>query len=285
MVQGDRLYSIGGTSWSTGSKEWLRLVSAWKIGQGGWDVVGHLPMRSGHAASMGRGDELYLFGGSDSSPATTSGLRITFQPRLAFSAAPSLPEPIALAASGSIGDLAIVAGGAANLSDLTTAHDRTYRLDLARGERWEAAPAIPGGPRAIAGAAACGDELLVFGGCYVDSSGKVVDRADAAAYSHNNGAWRPLADLPEAARGISAAAIDHRYVVLVGGYRSGFSDEVIIYDRQEDGYTRTLPLPTALGVSAVLVFGGKVYVLGGEDAPMSRTATAYIGALTLPVQG
>ena len=100
----------------------------------------------------------------------------------------------------------------------------------------------------------------------LDDSGNPL--ASAEVYSHDTGAWSPIAGLP-AARFNFPAVFDHtNYIYIFGGYTDTVSDveisSVLRYSVSKNTWTNMTPMPVATaGSAAALGVDGKIYVVGG----------------------
>lgn len=292
--QGEELLVAGGTTWADGKKIWIRTIHSFHPDRGTWRSTAALPtplayMNLLHVPGW---DGPLLVGG-----ATGDGLN---QPVVALGAAPDgmsgippLPQPLVYAAAGQSGGQLCLAGGADDPDDFATAHDRlTFLIRGERGWEWRQGPAVPGGARALAAGVGCGSEILVFGGARTDDQGRVINLADGYAYAPLTRRWRPLRDLPHAGRGITAVALDATRILLCGGAIDDPADDSVklsshafIYDVEQDSYRPTTSLPFAAATIAVVVHDGRVYALGGEDRPRSRTARAAVATIRSLVPG
>jgi hypothetical protein len=179
------------------------------------------------------------------------------------------------------GALYVVAGGRI-ASDLSTLNDQFFRVDLENGQV-EPLPDYPAGGIMLPAVARCGDEIFVFGGANYDPVGRrVVNTADAYAYSIKQMTWRRLAPLPHARRGIVACRLDDETILLGGGYGSvtdqpeeGFASDAMLYRVREDRYVPVADLPYGAVGQALLNHRGMLYILGGEDRMRHRSSAFY----------
>jgi N-acetylneuraminic acid mutarotase len=133
------------------------------------------------------------------------------------------------------------------------------RVFALRGGDWVELPSMRQ-PRAAAGAAVVGDEIVVVGG---QANGELVERTER----FDGTEWRAGADLPTPREHLSAAS-DGRFLYAVGG-RNLSSDKntavVERYDPRADEWQRLPNKPTPTGGLGTVVVGKRLVALGGEN--------------------
>jgi hypothetical protein len=140
---------------------------------------------------------------------------------------------------------------------------------------WEKVSEMPDGPIAMSAVAVVRDQVYFFGGCSSLSPKGVRNRNGAFRFDPLTNEWKTLRLLPEAARGIAAAPVNQRCLLLAGGYvdsPAGFSARAYLYDTESDQYTRVDPLPLPVMGLEIAPHGGSIWGLGGEDKPRDRSA-------------
>src|SRR5262249_60102012 len=82
----------------------------------------------------------------------------------------------------------------------------------------------------------------------------------------NRGAWTELAPQPTARQEISAAVIEGKIYSIAGFTGSGAStNNVYVYNPQNDQWTEVAPLPITNNHNAAAVAAGKLYSFGGTS--------------------
>lgn len=139
-------------------------------------------------------------------------------------------------------------------------------------EAWATAVPLPSARWGAAGATATGCTLFSIGG-WTGSQ----DLADVDVYDPLRGIWAPRAPLPQPLDGIQAASIGN-LIYVVGGYtRPNINHTLYIYDTLANSWSTGAPIPNPGGIAAAAVaaYGGKVYVIGGDDGDASSNTTNY----------
>jgi N-acetylneuraminic acid mutarotase len=146
---------------------------------------------------------------------------------------------------------------------------------------WEKVSEMPQGPVALSAIAVIQNQIYLFGGCSLDSSGKARNRDDAYRFDPRTNRWRALRPLPAATRGIGAAPVKRRYIFLAGGYidSSGFSAAAYLYDTKDGQYKPIGSLPFPVMGMEMLAQAGTIWGVGGEDRNRGRTARVIEGTL------
>lgn len=222
------------------------------------------------------GDIFGFVAGTTGKEGFSSAMWIIGPRRHANTAGLPVKETTVLAAGGVIDDQFILVGGTDDPANLAGFRRKAFLLD-AEGK----ASPLPDHPgRAFGTAASCvlGRELYIFGGAAWKGVGQEVENLDqACAYSTTQQAWKKLASLPVAIRGITAVALDESRIYLAGGYKNdadGFTNEAFLYDAKKDVYRPARSLPYK-GMVSLAAADGFVYCLGGEDAKKSRTDACF----------
>src|SRR5205085_8423251 len=107
-------------------------------------------------------------------------------------------------------------GGCSDAADLTTCSDKVWARE--KDGAWRHAASLPQGGLAMPAAAAVHTRVYLFGGCSMKSAGALVNHDDAYSFDTGSSRWTRLRPLPHANRGMTAAALDDRYILLAGGY-------------------------------------------------------------------
>ena len=114
-------------------------------------------------------------------------------------------------------------------------------------------------------------------------AGALVNHDDAYAFDTGSSHWTRLRPLPHAIRGMTAAPLDDRHILLAGGYTAtaaeavgkppdfGFTSAVWVYDTQTDSYAEAAPLLFATAGIELVRQGGSIFAMGGEQRMRDRS--------------
>ncbi|SRR5581483_1166945 len=281
---GHELILAGGTTWREGRKLWLADVDIYDIGRADWRKGPRLPSPLAYAPALATATGIEIYGGSDGSRTLRECLRFDAASG-AWRPIGRLPEARVLGRAERFSDSVYYIGGASDVNDLSHTFDTVLRRRSQTGD-WERVAAMPDGGRAMLATTSLNGRMYLFGGCYVNSSGKLVNVADARVFEPATGAWKRLHDLPRATRGQSAVAADDHRIFLFGGYTAseeeakshgpefGFSADVLIYETTTDRYTQLEPMP--LAVIGMDFFRTENLFLGAGGEHRSRARTARL---------
>lgn len=279
-VLDDEIVVAGGTNWEGGAKNWLDAIHIFSTKTMTWRRAGRLSTPQAYAISgvLEGADGLprvFIKGGTTGEGPVPEWRSISRDgPRREM---PDAPFPSVLAAGGVVDGWMIQAGGTDDPANLAGLSRRTLAVKLDGGEV-EDLPEYPGAAFGTAACAVTGGELFVFGGANWDASAGTVRNADEAHVFHlAKRAWRPLKRLPYPVRGLAAVAVGEGSLYLAGGYKSdaeGFTAEAWLYDTAKNEYRAAHPLPYP-GMVSLVVCGGHLYCLGGEDRQKSRTDACF----------
>ena len=136
---------------------------------------------------------------------------------------------------------------------------------------WRPARPVPV-PRTEVAAAPLGREIAVVGGFV--ASGRNTGRADA--YSPARNRWRRLPDLPVTVDHAAAAGAAAGLYVA-GGYGPGSVPLASVFSFRQGRWTPLAPMPAPRAAAGGAILGGKLYIVGGVEAPgrLARDAFAF----------
>ncbi len=277
----DQMLVIGGTNWTDGNKAWLRDAWSFPAGSTQWRTIQPLPAPIAYAAFGSNDRGVYWLGGSDGVGTLDGFYRVTNSSSIEHVS--DTGHKVVYAGAAADDDALYIVGGAEDVSDLSTLTDRFMRVSLETGEI-STLPAYPGGAVMLPAVVCTGEEVFVFGGGRYNAAGPgVVNAADAYAYSLQNKAWRRLAPLPHARRGMAACRLDTGTILIGGGYggitdqpEEGFASDATTYHLKDDRYLPAMDLPYAAMGQSLINYRDTLYLLGGEDRSRSRTAAFYV---------
>ena len=125
--------------------------------------------------------------------------------------------------------------------------------------QWITLPtSIPGGPRSGSAFVRLGEEMFLIGGAEVSALDSVV------SYNHTSQQWTEHPSLPQGPTcGCSASALDHRRLVVVGGWP--FSKSAVLYDVETQTWSPLPEMHTDRCYPALVAVGDKLYAIGGYN--------------------
>lgn len=273
------LVVAGGTTWVGEVKTWLSDVQIYNPASNTWRSGPALPVPMAYGPFVSSDTHLEVFGGGDGHTAQRGSWKLDAA-KTKWVRTGSIPADALLGRAAHIGESTFLFGGCRDVVDLTTCSDAVWRRDGNR--EWQRVSTIPGGPFALAAVAVSGSAVYLFGGCSMDTNGKVVNHERALRYDPISNQWKTLRDLPKGNRGLTAVAYGDRSILLFGGYTdSGFSSEVLLYELQSYTYKRLKPMPLGLAGIEFVLNGRTIYGAGGEDRMRSRSARLLEGKLAV----
>jgi N-acetylneuraminic acid mutarotase len=276
-VSGGKIHILGGTNWAGGVKNWLQAIHSYDPAARKWERLGSLDSPVAYGLSGATAEGAIVFGAGFTGKEAWGGIGILREGKVAPSEVRHHHPATALAAGGVWQRQLVIVGGASDVADLSTLSVAAIAIDCQTGER-ERLLDYPGKAFGTAASAIAGGTLFIFGGANWDAAAKaVVNTRDAFALDLERKAWRALAPLPAAVRGLSAALLDDGHLYLAGGYRSdpeGFTAGAWVYDIGANRYERAQPLPVP-GMCGLIVCGDHLYCMGGEDKMKSRTDRVF----------
>jgi N-acetylneuraminic acid mutarotase len=300
-VSADALLVAGGANfpdrppWEGGKKVWHDRIFALVPGARQWTDAGRLPCPNGYGISVTVPQGVVLIGGGDATRSFADVWLARFDGRaVSFTAWPTLPMPLAMAAGALVGRTIYVAGGIDH-PDATRTQRAVYTLDLDRVEDgWQQVDTWPGPGRILAVGGAHGESFYVFGGTdlYADAAGKPqrTRLRDAWRYTRGSG-WKQLADLPRrAVAAPSPAPVVGGTLLILGGddgvqasvapaEHRGFPREVLAYVAEADRWESFGSMPFSFVTSATASWQQRIVVPGGETRPGIRSPETWAGEL------
>lgn len=277
---GDDAIYAGGTSWRTGSREYLDAVNIYRWKTNSWHPGPKLPSPLSYGVCVVTNGGMEIFGGVDGKESSRKCYWLDVK-KQKWLPSGTLPRDAVLARADRVQNEVYLFGGANDAADLTTCSAEVSARD-ATGS-WHTVGLMPQGPLTNAASAVIGHMVYIFGGVSMPAAGKLLNHADAYRFDAAEHSWRRVAPLPEPIRGLTAVALDGRRILLAGGYRAtqneaegkppefGFSSEVYVYDTRMDQYLKVSALPFAASGIALLKRGDQLMAMGGEDRMRGRT--------------
>jgi len=271
-----RVLVLGGTNWVGDEKKWLTGVHLFDPAGQRWETLKPLTQPLAHALVGSTPWGLVVAAGSTGNAPFKALLRLE-QGQVIVQDSPILDSPAVAAAGGLVGGELIVVGGTDDVANVAGFRRDAFAWNVHTGEQ-RVLPPYPGPALGITASVVVADELLVFGGASWDTiTQKVTNLSGAFAFSPGRNSWRNLRMMPVGVRALAAVQLDENRIYLAGGVQNdaeGTTDQAWIYELAEDRYTTSVPLPYRAYVGLVLS-GGFVYCLGGEDKGKHRTDAVY----------
>jgi hypothetical protein len=263
----------GGTRWEDNRKIVERTSLTYTLSSGEWrrdEAPLPRPFSFGAGAALTEG--IVLLGGDDGTQTRDDGFGMD---GARFDAL-RLPWPLAYAGSARMEHRIFILGGTRDTRVLSRMQADLLRLDLRSGES-AVVSRHPAGPLIHPACVVVGSDLYAFGGAtWHAGRGELANLRAAMRYSPVRDEWQSLESLPQALRAAAVVALDDRHVLLVGGFSDrGITVDCLIYDVAADRFRRGPALPRPLMLAGAVRHGQEVFVLGGEDAPRSRSAAMY----------
>ena len=269
------LIAAGGTHWKDDTKHWLDKLWIYSPRQNIWRPAGTLSQPVAYAAVGSAGDQVWFVGGSTGTR-TLSSLKRLKQGGVLSDMSGSRVGTV-YSAGAFDGSKLYVIGGAMDQGLLNTATNACHNWDVKTGVRTEL-PALPVSSFVTGTAAACGGRVFVFGGARWDAGAETVANLDDV-FSLKPGSkqWERQQKYPFAVRGVTAVALDQRFIYVAGGYKNDaeeFTSEAFLFDTRDNSFKPSAYLPYRAMV-ALVVLQGDLYCLGGEDRKKHRTDAAF----------
>jgi cephalosporin-C deacetylase len=275
-VIANRLVYAGGTTWRNQVKLWLSNTFVYDLENDSWSKGPALPEPVAYGACLRTSDSLELLGGMNESGASRKCWRLNAGKR-EWTASGTLPAASVFAKAEIVKDKAYLFGGCAN-AELSGCSSSVLRRNTAG--TWEKVSEMPQGLVALSAIEVIQDQIYLFGGCSAVASGGVRNREEAYRFNPLTNLWTALHPLPLAIRGMSAVALDQRYILVAGGYDArGFSAAAYRYDTETDQYTAVASLPFPVMGMEMLARGRAIWGVGGEDKNRGRTPRVIEGTL------
>jgi len=268
-----RLIVGGGTLWEGDQKRTLSTVQTYDPAEDRWREAPAWPRSFSFGVFAVWTDRLVAAGG-DAGGSTRADRVDGGHPNW------SLLRPVAYAGCALLNGKLYILGGTPDLASLAHAAPTFLAVDPASGTV-ESLPDFPGAPRIhVALAAAAGRIWAFTGGIWDSRVGQLRNSDDAWSYASESRTWRKLSPFPFPARGVAALALDERFILLAGGYRTDGNAQAmtaacLVYDTWEDRYHAAAQLPVPVMLAGLDRVGCDVYAIGGENAPRQRSACVF----------
>lgn len=296
-VSGGALLVAGGANfpdkkpWEGGAKIWYDHVFALDPEATAWREAGRLPAAGGYGVSLTIEEGVVLIGGGDAKANFSTVWLAKLDGRgVTFTAWPSLPLPLAMAAGARVGRTIYVAGGL-DRPDATQAQRVMFALDCDRlSAGWRELEPCPGWARFLATAAGHEGAFYLFGGARLMADAQVKPQrewlTDAWRYARDTG-WKRLADLPRAAVAAPspAPAIGGELLVIGGDdgaqvgvpptAHKGFRRDVLAYDPAKNAWRVAGEVPFSIVTTTAITWQGRVVIPSGEARPGVRTPAVW----------
>lgn len=281
---GNKVIYAGGATWQNGVKRMMTETQVYDLDSGRWTAGPELPepLAYGASAQTRRGLEIYGGAGAENSSRKCWLLESAAGP---WKPCPDMTADTVLAKVHAVGNDVLIFGGCPNVTDLAKCSASVRRRK--RDGAWTEVAEMPQGPLAVMASAALNGSVYLFGGASIPASGILQNRSDAYRFDAASQRWTKLRALPRAGRGMSAVAVDSRYILVGGGYVAspaeaagkptdfGFSADAFLYDTKEDVYHPVDPMPLAsTGLALVSVRRG-VLAIGGEHRMRERSPKVF----------
>lgn len=275
---GRRLLVAGGTFWRDGSKIWSSRTDFFDPHTNTWSAGPPLPNPRADSAVVTTGDEILIIGGSSDNQALADVLAFT-KGRWEQRPAMRLPRPRSYPAAAVVGSRIFVFGGVARPGDFNTITEDVLCQDWNKPGEWRKVSHMPSPLRSLAAVAVIGEHVYLFGGVTPAGDG-IRNLAETWMFDAASLKWQRLRDSPDANRAW-AAAVRGDSILLLGGYTSDFSRQVLEYSPASDQWSLrdNLTLPRGLVDARFTRIESKLYVTGGESGMRIRSGETWEGTL------
>ena len=256
---------VGGSSWDHGKKQWNRSVQSFDPRTNQWSQMSPMPEPRSDAASVTIGNDLYVFGGDNSTGVLRDAL-VFHDGKWSAVPGAELPEPRKYANAVVERGAVYLLGGMPTSGDYKSVTNTLWRWRP--GDKgWEVLPALPGPGRINHAMAEIGGKIFVFGGATTGPK-DVQNLDDAYSYDPAHKHWTRLPDLSVANRSWWAIGIGDRALVLAG-YTNDYARAVYWYSPGK-GLESAGELPHGLADAKFYRVGDLVIGSGGEAGPGVR---------------
>jgi hypothetical protein len=276
---GSRLVYAGGATWEGGTKQWLKRVQVYDPASDAWTDGPALPTALGYGAYLRTADALEILGGNDGERTHRECWRLEVSAKQ-WQRSGAAPTDTLFGRAEAIAGRTYLFGGCSEITDLTRCTDAVF---VREATEWRRISSLPQGKVAMPAAAQVRGRVYFFGGCSMLEPGKLFNRDEAYSFDPAGGAWRKLRSLPKANRGLTAVAVNDRYILLYGGYSAtqqeaagqgpefGFTRAAFAYDVENDSYLNLGSGPLAAAGVELLYRDGTLFALGGEQRMRGRS--------------
>jgi N-acetylneuraminic acid mutarotase len=216
---------------------------------------------------------IWVAGGLTSSIEPTASTQVYDPVINSWEQGPPLPEPMHHAMLVTYHDqLAVIGGFRSRGSDmLAVTSPRMFLLDN-KTDKWVDGPPLHH-PRAAAGAAVVGNEIVVVGG-RTGNPQQLVTQTEI----YDGTGWHDATDIPMPGDHLAVTA-DSNYLYAVGGrkFSAGSNTDVVQrYDPKADRWTILRPTPQPVSDAGAAIVDGQLLVAGGEGVTNAfTTVQAY----------
>lgn len=238
-----------------------------------WRAAATAPLARFEAQSAVVGGKFFVFGGyTDPDIIPTAFDANMYDPATdTWTRLPDLPRPMTHAGTAADEENIYLAGGVVGSAQPLEVAKFSATTEVWRyhvpSQTWSALPPLPE-PRGAGALAVVGRNLHFFGGTTTDRYTEVGDHwilpLDGA------GPWRAAPPLPNPRNHLSSAVVGGKLYVIGGQH--GHNETLVtqrsvhVWDPEVGAWSERTSLPYGLGhtSNATVVYGGRIYVLGGE---------------------
>ncbi len=270
----------GGTTWREGKKIWLSVSRVYDPERDVWLDGPALPEPVAYGPVITSPHGIEILGGINGEGPSRNVWRLS-SPSAHWEQVATLSFPSALAAAALVNGNVHVFGGCPDIVNLANCANTVMTRD-GKGN-WHKSSEFPDGAVALAASAVVGEHVYLFGGCQATGPSSIRNLTNVWRYSPANQTWKAMRPLPQAARSISAIALDGGAILLTGGYFAtaeeaqqhppeyGFSSASWLYYPDRDQYEPAAPMVQGIAGIALVRYGKSVWGMGGEDRARSRS--------------
>ncbi|HRP17999.1 MAG TPA: kelch repeat-containing protein [Ginsengibacter sp.] len=304
--------------WQGGTKAYQKEIYIFQFVKGGLSYKDNfqLPVALAYGASVSTDQGILCIGGENADSLSSGVFLIRYQPQkgyLVTTRLANLPIPLVNHNAVLVNDKVYVAGGASTDS----VSDKLFSLDISsETSQWEVLASLPR-PLTNFVMEVLGGEIFVIGGRCLTSEGISELYNTVYAYNINDNSWSEKPDLPYALSAGTGISLDSNRVLLFGGDRGttfhqtelliqqikketdsirkailtdeknelqenhpGFSNNILMYDKQTEKWTTvgTIPYQTPVTTTAIN-FHNKIIIPSGEIRAGVRTPPILVATI------
>ena len=176
LVAGGANFPDDKRPWTNGIKTWYDQIFMLEKPGAEWKEVGKLPRPMAYGVSLTCADGLICLGGGDANQNYADVFILKYVAgKIETVQLPSLPSPLSNASGAVLNNVVYIIGGIYTPSGLT--ENSFWSLDLsARTGKWKVLDLLPGPSRMFSIAGAQEDNVYVFGGAHLKTSGSALQR-------------------------------------------------------------------------------------------------------------
>ncbi len=296
IVAGGSQYTNGIPWWEGGQKTWSDRIFYLEDPKETWkEATIKLPRPMGTGTSISTRQGVLCIGGADSKQHYPDVFQLIYRNGdIDLIPWTPLPEARSAMVSALLDNTIYLAGGISTPQGASQSSFWSYDLNKGPHSEWNLEKTWPGPARHHSIAAVQNGSFFLVGGKhnYIDNEGnhqRLGRLRDTYRYTPPKGTypghWKKVSDAPHsvAAAPSPAPSLGHGHFAILGGKEPDpnqdrktlafFGGDVLLYHTLSDTWSTRGPIPSDAVqlVAPIISWSGKTIIVGGEDAPASRT--------------